>query len=357
MKFLVTGAAGFVGYHLVNKLLQKGYTVVGIDAINDYYDVQLKYDRLGQLGINLNGIKPGSQVQSSKYSAFTFQQVQLEEVKLLNDLFSNNNFDIVCNLAAQPGVRYSIENPMAYVNSNIVGFVNLLECCKKHSIKHLVYASSSSVYGLNAAIPFEPNQHTDHPVSLYGATKKTNELIAHVYSHLFQLPTTGLRFFTVYGPWGRPDMAYFSFVNDIIKGKPIKVFNDGKMLRDFTFIDDIVEGIWQVLMKPASPAADWNKLLPEPDVSSAPYRIYNIGNNSPVELLYFIGLIEKELNMKAIKQLLPMQPGDVHVTYANVDSLERDFGFHPATTIEEGIRQFVHWYKQYYHIGAFANGN
>ncbi len=350
MKILVTGAAGFIGFHLVKKLLGEGHKVVGLDNINDYYDVGLKYGRLQELGINKDVIKPNTLIQSVNSGDFSFTKADLEDGDFLLQLFKENNFDVVCHLAAQAGVRYSIENPLAYINSNVVGFTNILECCKKHPVRHLVYASSSSVYGLNAQIPFATKQHTDHPVSLYAATKKSNELLAHVYSHLFKIPTTGLRFFTVYGPWGRPDMAYFSFTNAILEGRTIKVFNEGEMQRDFTFIDDVVEGVVKVLYKPASSNVNWMDTNPVPDSSSAPYRIYNIGNNRPVNLLYFINLLEKELGVEAKKQMMPMQPGDVHVTYADVSALENDFNYQPSTLIEDGIRQFVNWYKEYYKV-------
>jgi UDP-glucuronate 4-epimerase len=350
MKILVTGAAGFIGFHLVKRLVDEGHRVVGLDNINDYYNVELKYSRLQELGISKQHIKPNVLIPSTENEHFSFTKTNLEEGDYLSQLFKENRFDVVCHLAAQAGVRYSIENPLAYINSNVVGFTNILECCKSYPVQHLVYASSSSVYGLNAQIPFATNQHTDHPVSLYAATKKSNELLAHVYSHLYKIPTTGLRFFTVYGPWGRPDMAYFSFTNAILDGKPIKVFNGGEMRRDFTYIDDVIEGVLKVLLKPASSDPNWMDTHPVPDSSSAPYRIYNIGNNKPVNLLYFINLLEKELGVEAVKQMMPMQPGDVHVTYADVSALENDFNYQPSILIEDGIRQFVHWYKAYYTV-------
>ncbi|MCU7548069.1 NAD-dependent epimerase [Chitinophagaceae bacterium LB-8] len=350
MKILVTGAAGFIGFHLVKKLLTEGHRVVGLDNINDYYDVGLKFGRLQELGINQQEIEPDTLIQSTKSDGFSFIKANLEDGDILSKLFNESHFDVVCHLAAQAGVRYSIENPLAYINSNVVGFTNILECCKSYPVKHLVYASSSSVYGLNAQIPFATDQHTDHPVSLYAATKKSNELLAHVYSHLYKIPTTGLRFFTVYGPWGRPDMAYFSFTNAILDGKPIKVFNGGEMRRDFTYVDDVVEGVAKVLFQPASSDPGWMDTNPSPDSSKAPYRIYNIGNHKPVNLLYFINLLEKELGVEAEKQMMPMQPGDVHVTYADVSALENDFHYHPSTLIEDGIRQFVAWYKEYYKV-------
>jgi UDP-glucuronate 4-epimerase len=354
MKILVTGAAGFIGFHLVKKLLSEGHKVVGLDNINDYYDVGLKHSRLLELGIDGKELEPNVLIQSSRSEDLSFTRTNLEDGAFLSQLFKEKGFDVVCHLAAQAGVRYSIENPLAYINSNVVGFTNILECCKSFPVKHLVYASSSSVYGLNAQIPFATDQHTDHPVSLYAATKKSNELLAHVYSHLYKIPTTGLRFFTVYGPWGRPDMAYFSFTKAILEGKPIKVFNGGEMRRDFTFVDDVVEGVFKVLLKPASPDANWVDTNPLPDSSSAPYRIYNIGNNKPVNLLYFINILEKELGVEAVKQMMPMQPGDVHVTYADVSALEKDFDYQPSTLIEDGIRQFVAWYKEYYKVALPA---
>jgi UDP-glucuronate 4-epimerase len=354
MKILVTGAAGFIGFHLIKRLLTEGHKVVGLDNINDYYDVGLKYGRLHELGIDQQEIKPNTSIQSIINNDFTFLKANLEDGDFLFNLFKENQFDIVCHLAAQAGVRYSIENPLAYINSNVVGFTNILECCKTYPVRHLVYASSSSVYGLNAKIPFATNQHTDHPVSLYAATKKSNELLAHVYSHLYKIPTTGLRFFTVYGPWGRPDMAYFSFTSAILEGKPIKVFNGGEMRRDFTYVDDVVKGVEKVLYQPATSDNNWDESNPSPDSSSAPYRIYNIGNNNPVNLLYFINLLEQELGVEAVKQMMPMQPGDVHVTYADVSALEKDFNYHPSTVIEDGIRQFVQWYKTYYKVQSPA---
>jgi len=339
MKILVTGAAGFIGYHVSKHLLEKGYTVRGIDNINDYYDVSLKYGRLTQLGIDrLQAEQYGNQVQSTKYPKFSFNRLNLEDREALPKLFQNENFEIVCNLAAQAGVRYSLENPEAYVDSNIVGFLNILECCRHYHIKHLVYASSSSVYGLNKKIPFETTDNVDHPISLYAATKKSNELMAHTYSHLYGFPTTGLRFFTVYGPWGRPDMAMFLFTEAILKGEPIKVFNHGQMERDFTYIDDIVEGVIRVIETP----------LENRDTEKERYKIYNIGNNKSVKLLDFIEAIETNLSKKAEKQMLPMQPGDVVKTWANVDDLAREYGYQPSTSIEEGVSKFVDWYRTYF---------
>jgi UDP-glucuronate 4-epimerase len=342
MKILITGAAGFIGYHVCKLLIEKGHFVVGLDNINDYYDTELKYARLQQLGISKQEGSIFNSISKSETTgnAFQFIRMNLEDRETLPLLFKNEKFDAVCNLAAQAGVRYSIENPETYIDSNIVGFLNILECCRHHHIKHFVYASSSSVYGLNEKIPFETTDNVDHPISLYAATKKSNELMAHTYSHLYDFPTTGLRFFTVYGPWGRPDMAMFLFTEAIIQGKPIKVFNEGKMERDFTFINDIVEGVVRILEKDITSRIDSKDL----------YRIYNIGNNNSVKLLDFIEAIEKSLGKKADKLLLPMQPGDVEKTWANVDDLIEDYDYKPNTTIEKGVASFVAWYKQFYGI-------
>ncbi|MGD2096173.1 MAG: NAD-dependent epimerase [Desulfobacterales bacterium] len=332
---LVTGAAGFIGYHLVKRLLDDGCRVVGLDNMNPYYDVALKEARL-------KGLR--------KETNFTFVQLDLAERKQMQDLFARSGFDVVVNLAAQAGVRYSLENPHAYVDSNLVGFVNLLECCRYHAVQHLVFASSSSVYGANTAMPFSVHHNVDHPVSLYAATKKANELMAHTYSHLYQLPCTGLRFFTVYGPWGRPDMALFLFTRAILENKPIQVFNHGKMQRDFTYIDDIIEGVVRVMGRLPAANPDWSGDAPDPGTSYAPYKIYNIGNNNPVELIKFIEVIETALGRQATKQFMDLQPGDVVATYANVDDLTQDVGFKPATPIEVGIARFVRWYKQFYDV-------
>lgn len=332
---LVTGAAGFIGFHLTRRLLSRGDRVVGFDNLNDYYDVRLKMDRLRQLEGD---------------DRFTFVRGGLEDRPLLHDLFHSMQFDVVVNLAAQAGVRYSIQNPYAYVDSNLVGFINILEGCRHHGVTHLVYASSSSVYGANTLMPFSIHHNVDHPVSLYAATKKANELMAHTYSSLYGLPTTGLRFFTVYGPWGRPDMALFLFTKAILEGKPIDVFNHGKMRRDFTFIDDIIEGVERVMDRVPAPNPEWSGDHPDPGTSYAPYRIYNIGNNNPVELLRFIEVLEESLGKRAIKNLLPIQPGDVPATCANVDDLMNDVGFRPDTPIEVGIRRFVEWYRGYYGV-------
>lgn len=350
MKILVTGAAGFIGFHLVKKLVAEGYTVVGLDNINDYYDVNLKYGRLNELGIGRDSLVLNELVPSSVLKAFRFTLAHLEDDENMEKLFADEKFDMVCHLAAQAGVRYSIEKPLKYIHSNVIGFTNILEASKNHKIKHLVYASSSSVYGLNAEIPFRVDQHTDHPVSLYAATKKSNELMAHVYSHLYNLPVTGLRFFTVYGAWGRPDMAYFSFTNAILEGKPIRVFNGGEMRRDFTYIDDIVNGISKIIPSPARPSEGWNDLDPDPSRSRTPFRIYNIGNNQPVNLLDFIDTLEDQLGVKANKVMTEMQPGDVTVTYADVSQLRDDFDYRPSTPIKTGIREFISWYRQYYKV-------
>jgi UDP-glucuronate 4-epimerase len=330
---LVTGAAGFIGFHLSQRLSNLGYAVVGIDNLNDYYDVNLKKSRLSIL---------------QKLTGFTFVQGDLVDKKFIDQLFSQHQFSYVVNLAAQAGVRYSIVNPYAYLESNLHGFLNILEACRHQQVKHLIYASSSSVYGANKKMPFSVHHNVDHPISLYAASKKSNELMAHTYSALYNLPTTGLRFFTVYGPHGRPDMALFLFTKAILEGKPIDVYNSGKMRRDFTYVDDIVEGIVRLVPKIPVPNVQWNGLTPDPATSFAPYRLFNIGNNQPVELLYFIEVIEKKLGKKAIKNLLPLQQGDVPETYADVDSLMNEIGFKPATTIEKGIGQFIDWYLEYY---------
>lgn len=342
MKILVTGAAGFIGFHVSKKLLALGHLVVGLDNINNYYDVGLKFARLTELGVDKSlAEKFNVLVESEKKTPnFKFIRMHLEDRDALPRLFETEKFDMVCNLAAQAGVRYSLENPEAYIDSNVVGFLNILECCRNHNIKHLVYASSSSVYGLNKKIPFETSDNVDYPISLYAATKKSNELMAHTYSHLYGFSTTGLRFFTVYGPWGRPDMAMFLFTDAMIKGKPIKVFNNGKMERDFTYVDDIVEGVIRILEKDASSRK----------TTQQSYKIYNIGNNNSVKLLDFIKAIEKSLGIVAKKEMLPMQPGDVSETWANVDDLIKDYDYSPSTPVEEGVQKFVSWYKKYYKI-------
>lgn len=334
-KVLVTGAAGFIGFHVSRRLLERDEEVVGIDDLNPYYDVRLKQDRLAQF---------------TDQSGFVFHQLNLSDRAGLSRLFETERPDRVIHLAAQAGVRYSLENPHAYVDSNLVGFVNMLEGCRHGQVKHLVFASSSSVYGANTQMPFSVHQNVDHPMSLYAATKKANELMAHAYAHLFSLPCTGLRFFTVYGPWGRPDMALFLFTRAILEGRPIDVFNHGKMRRDFTYVDDIAEGVLRVLDRTPQPNPNWNPASPDPATSRAPYQIYNIGNNRPVELLELIETLEKCLGKQALKNFLPLQPGDVPETFADVSDLIRDVGFKPDTSIETGVARFVEWYRNYYHI-------
>lgn len=333
MKILVTGAAGFIGFHLSQRLLERGDSVVGLDNLNTYYDVTLKHNRLLQL---------------QKQAGFEFVQVDVADPQALEAVFAKQDFDRVVHLAAQAGVRYSLENPRAYIDANIVGFLNILENCRHREVPHLVYASSSSVYGANTAMPFSVHQNVDHPVSLYAASKKSNELMAHTYSHLFRLPTTGLRFFTVYGPWGRPDMALFLFTRAILAGEAIQVFNQGAMRRDFTYVDDIVEGVIRVTDRIPNANPEWTGDSPDPATSSAPYRLYNIGNHEPVELLPFIEVLESALGRKAHKEFLPMQPGDVPATFADVEALARDVGYRPSTPIEVGIQRFVDWYRSYY---------
>ncbi len=350
MKILVTGAAGFIGYHLAKRLVKRGDEVIGLDNINDYYDVNLKYGRLKDAGIDKDRISYGETVQSSVDQNYRFIKLDLEDREGLEELFKKERFDKVCNLAAQAGVRYSLTNPYAYIDSNIVGFINLLECCRHNNIEHLAYASSSSVYGLNESQPFSTHDNVDHPISLYAASKKSNELMAHTYSHLFKLPTTGLRFFTVYGPWGRPDMALFLFTKAILEDKPIDVFNYGDMQRDFTYIDDIVEGVVRVIDNPPKGNLNWSGLNPDPASSKAPYKIYNIGNNAPVGLMDFIKAIEKKIGKEAKKNMLPMQPGDVKSTYADVSDLIEDLGYKPDTPIEKGISNFIDWYLDFYDI-------
>ncbi|MGK2855600.1 MAG: NAD-dependent epimerase [Thermoanaerobaculia bacterium] len=334
-RILVTGAAGFIGFHLSRRLLDRGDEVIGVDNMNDYYDVGLKEARLGQI---------------DGRDGFTFRKLDIADTDAMAALFSDVKPDVVVNLAAQAGVRYSLKNPYAYVQANLLGFTNILEGCRHNPVKHLVYASSSSVYGANTKMPFSVHDNVDHPVSLYAASKKANELMAHTYSHLFAIPTTGLRFFTVYGPWGRPDMALFLFTKAILAGQPIDVYNRGMMQRDFTFIDDIVEGVVRTIDKPATPNPSWRSDDPDPGTSSAPYRLYNIGNHSPVELLEFIAVLEKKLGVKANLNLLPIQPGDVPATWADVADLMADVGFSPATTVDEGIGRFVEWYRGYYRV-------
>jgi UDP-glucuronate 4-epimerase len=348
MKVLVTGTAGFIGSFTAVRLAERGDEVVGIDNINDYYDVNLKYGRLERDGIGRRKAEAGEWVQSKRLTNYRFKRMDLENRGAMEELFGKENFDTVCHLAAQAGVRYSLINPYSYVDANVVGFIHILECCRHHHVKHLVYASSSSVYGLNENYPFSVRDNVDHPISLYAATKKANELMAHTYSHLYGLPTTGLRFFTVYGPWGRPDMALFLFTRAILEGKPIDVFNHGKMKRDFTYVDDIVTGVVKVLGKRPQGDPRWSGKEPDPSGSRAPYRVYNIGNNSPVELMAFVEAIEKALGKKAEKNMLPMQPGDVPATWADVEDLVRDFGYAPTVRVEEGVERFVKWYREFY---------
>jgi UDP-glucuronate 4-epimerase len=347
MKILVTGIAGFIGFHVAKKLLKEGYEVFGFDNINDYYDVNLKYARLHELGLERHEIDTCKQVKSSSYPKLRFAKLSLEDRSAMEELFKTEQFDLVCHLAAQAGVRYSIENPHSYAESNLTGFLNILEGCRHNKVKHLAYASSSSVYGLNEKMPLSASDSVDHPVSLYAATKKANELMAHSYSHLYRMPTTGLRFFTVYGPWGRPDMSPVLFASAIHSDKPIKVFNHGKMMRDFTYIDDIVEGIMKVLFTPATSNADWDAMNPSTASSKAPYQIYNIGHSTPVELMHFIETIEKAMGKEATKEYMPMQPGDVLKTFADVSELEQNFDYHSSTTLTEGINSFIKWFKKY----------
>jgi len=345
MKILITGTAGFIGFHLAKKLLERGDTVIGIDNINDYYDVNLKYARLEETGITWEAEIWYQKIRSNKYPGYSFIRMNLEDREEMNRLFKQEKFDKVCNLAAQAGVRYSLENPHAYISSNIVGFINILEASRNNHIQHLVYASSSSVYGNNTKMPLNTTDSVDHPISLYAATKKSNELMAHTYSHLFGIPTTGLRFFTVYGPWGRPDMALFLFTKAILEDKPVKVFNNGNMVRDFTYIDDIVEGIIRVIDKPSRPVAAG---IPDASCSNtAPWKVYNIGNSSPVELMEYISAIEQALGKTAIKEYMPMQPGDVTRTEADVTDLAEDIGYKPATPVMKGVESFVEWYERY----------
>ena len=335
MKVLITGSAGFIGSALSLRLLERGDEVIGIDSLNDYYDVALKEARLER---------------TAAYKNFTDLRVSIDDRVAMADIFSKHRPDRVVNLAAQAGVRYSIENPLAYVDTNLLGFANILEGCRHNNVEHLVYASSSSVYGSNTNMPFSVHDNVDHPVSLYAASKKANELMAHTYSHLYRIPTTGLRFFTVYGPWGRPDMAYFKFTQNILAGKPIDVFNNGNHQRDFTYIDDIVEGVVRVLDKIPQPNPDWSGDAPDSASSTAPYRLYNIGNNQPVELMHYIEVLEDCLGKKAVKNMLPMQPGDVQATYADVDELVKAIDYKPAMSVEEGMARFVDWYRAYYKV-------
>ena len=344
MKAFVSGIAGFIGFHVANRLQRYGAKIVSVDSINEYYGTELKEARLSVLR--------QSKMETSKpnHSAFVFKKSDVKNVNVIMELFEEYRPEYVCHLAAQAGVRYSLENPAAYIDSNISGFLNILEACRKYPVKHLVYASSSSVYGLNENYPFSTHRNVDHPVSLYAASKKANELMAHTYSHLYGIPTTGLRFFTVYGPWGRPDMALFKFTKAIIEGKPIDVYNFGNMRRDFTYIDDIVEGIIKVLDSPPKGDPQWSGTNPDPASARAPYKIYNIGASEPVPLMEFIEAIEEAVGKKAVKNMLPMQPGDVQATWADTTDMERDFGYKPKTSVREGVRRFVEWYRDYYKV-------
>ena len=335
--------------HTVLRLLQNDHlNIIGLDNINDYYEVQLKYDRLKNSGIPQDNVKYGQLIQSNIYAQYKFIQLNLEDTKAVTTLFAEQKFDYVISLGAQAGVRYSIQQPYSYIDSNIVGFMTILENCRQHNIQHLVYASTSSVYGLNRKLPFAPTDSTDHPMSLYAATKKANEMMAHSYSHLYRIPTTGLRFFTVYGPWGRPDMALFKFTKAILNNQPIDVYHEGKMLRDFTYVDDIVENVYRIMLQPATPNLNWQATAPNSDSSSAPYRIVNIGNNQPILLNEYIAAIEQATGKQAQKNMLPMQPGDVPDTHADVSSLEAITGFRPQTPVKEGVKKFVDWYLGYY---------
>jgi UDP-glucuronate 4-epimerase len=349
MKILITGAAGFIGYHTARSFLKRGDEVIGLDSINDYYSTALKYDRLKNLGIREESIRYGQLSQSETFEGFRFIKLDIADQEAVLRLVAQEKPDTICNLAAQAGVRWSLENPFVYVKSNVEGFLNVLEAARRTSVKHVVYASSSSVYGLNSEMPFSVHQGCNHPVSLYGATKKADELFAHSYSHMFGIPTTGLRFFTVYGPWGRPDMALFIFTKAILKGLPIEVFNNGEMSRDFTYIDDIAGAIVRIADTPAAGDSGWRNESADPGSSSAPYRIYNIGAGRPVRLGDFVSGLEKELGRTAVKKYLPMQPGDIPATWCDVADLERDFGIVPKTELAAGIKAFVKWYRDYYH--------
>lgn len=350
MRILVTGAAGFIGGAVTKKFLSDGDSVTGVDNVNDYYDPNLKLSRLAKLGIDNKKIEWNKKVTSDIFPGFSFIRSNIEDKEPIEKIFEEGNFDLVIHLAAQPGVRYSITNPDVYIESNIKGFLNILEGCRKNQVKHLVFASSSSVYGLNGKTPFSETDSIAHPISLYAATKKSNELMAHAYSHIFGLPVTGLRFFTVYGPWGRPDMSPFLFIDGIVKGDPIKVFNNGDMLRDFTYIDDIVEGVSRISKIIPQENNRWDNFEADPSTSSAPYKIYNIGNQNPTKLLDYIASIEKALGKEALMEMHPMQPGDVYQTYADTSALAQATGFSPSTPLEEGIAKTVEWYREYYKI-------
>lgn len=350
MKILVTGTAGFIGYHLTNKLAEQNHQVYGLDIINDYYDLRVKYGRLDNLGFVKDELEYNKEVSSTKDENLKFIKLDLTDHDNLMAYLKKEKFDVVINLAAQAGVRYSITNPHAYLNSNLTGFLNILEACRHSEVGNLIYASSSSVYGLNETMPFSVHHNVDHPVSLYAASKKSNELMAHTYSHLYGLPTTGLRFFTVYGPWGRPDMALFIFTKAILENRPIDVYNQGNMQRDFTYVDDIVEGISRMVSKAPRGNPQWTGVKPDPGSSKAPYKIYNIGNNAPVKLMEFIKAIEKALGKTAEKNLMPLQPGDVPATYADVTDLIEDMGYKPNTEINVGVKRFIEWYREFYEV-------
>jgi len=347
---LVTGTAGFIGFHLTKRLTKEGYHVTGLDNINDYYDTGLKFDRLSELGIGSDEIKDDQIIDSTNFENLRFIKADLADKSVIDNLFEEQDFDVVINLAAQAGVRYSLKDPYRYIDSNITGFLNILEGVRHHPVDHLIYASSSSVYGANTKMPFATSDNVDHPMSLYAASKKSNELMAHTYSNLFDVPSTGLRFFTVYGPWGRPDMALFLFTDAMLKDEPIKVFNHGNMERDFTYVDDIIEGIVRLIPKPPTPNSEWSGKDPDPATSFAPYRIFNIGNSSPVQLMDFIREIEKQLGKKAEKNMMDMQPGDVPKTWADVEDLFEYIDFRPEVGIEKGIENFIEWYRKYYKL-------
>ncbi|MFO8236556.1 MAG: NAD-dependent epimerase [Bacteroidales bacterium] len=350
MNILITGTAGFIGFHLVSHLIKDGNSIIGLDSINNYYDVNLKYSRLKEHGIYKDEIQYNQVIASKNFPDYSFVQLDLSDKDNLFKLFDEQGFDQVIHLAAQAGVRYSFSHPDAYLKSNWEGFLNTLEACRHYDVKHLVYASSSSVYGLNEKMPFSENDNVDHPISLYAASKKSNELMAHTYSYLFNLPTTGLRFFTVYGPWGRPDMALFKFTKAILDDKPIDVYNHGEMQRDFTYIDDIVDGISKVSQNTPLPNKNWSGKAPDPFSSMAPYKVYNIGNSSPVHLMDFIHAIENSLGREAQKNYLPLQPGDVPKTWADVENLKNDMGYQPTTSVKEGVIKFIDWYRNYYQV-------
>lgn len=349
-KILVTGTAGFIGFHLTKRLTEEAFEVVGLDIINDYYDINLKYARLNFLGIDKDQILLNKKIPSSIYSNLKFLQADLADHEYIVEMMHSESFDYVVNLAAQAGVRYSIDNPLAYTHSNVDGFLSILEGARHSKVKHLVYASTSSVYGLNTSMPLKETTPTEHPMALYAATKKANEMMAHSYSHLFDLPTSGLRFFTVYGPWGRPDMALFLFAEAIRKGEPINVFNHGKMIRDFTYVDDIVESIVRLVVKPPNKNTEWESEHPRIDTSSAPYRIFNIGNGSPVELMHYIKAVESALGVQAQYNMMDIQPGDVPATHADTTALEKHIGFKPGTSVDKGVNNFIDWYKKYYKL-------